>query len=102
MRQLLSMEPNHFLLEIPNLLDEKFYASELFVTLKSLAAFMAKDPCDYRTMDDTTLKEFRIWTIQKACDPEISVHSRQVAKNWFHVIEELSEERNKILEELFQ
>lgn len=96
------MEPNQLLLEIPNLLDDDFYAPELFITLKYLVNFLAKDPCDYRTADDTTLGEFRTWAIQRACDPEISVHARQVAKNWFYIIEELTETREKVLSELFQ
>jgi len=96
------MEPNHLLLEIPNLLDDDFYASELFVTLKYIANFMAKDPCDYKEQDDKKLGEFRVWTIQRACDPEISSSAREVAKNWFHIVEQLADERKKILKELLQ
>lgn len=96
------MEPNHLLLEIPNLLDDDFYAPELFVTLKYLVNFMAKDPCDYEEVDDNKLGEFRVWSIQRACDPDISADAREVAKNWFHVIEQVADERKKIREELFQ
>lgn len=96
------MEPNHLLLEIPNLLDDDFYAPELFVTLKGIARFMAKDPCDYEETDDHKLGEFRVWTIQKACDPDISSQAREVAKNWFHIVEELADERKKILKDLLQ
>ncbi|MFT6068212.1 MAG: hypothetical protein ACJAT2_002926 [Bacteriovoracaceae bacterium] len=96
------MEPNTLLLEIPNLLDDDFYAPELFITLKYLVNFMAKDPCDYRSEDDNTLGEFRTWTIQRACDPEISPNAREVAKNWFHILEELAAERKKIIKDLYQ
>jgi hypothetical protein len=96
------METNTLLLEIPNLLDDDFYAPELFITLKYLVTFMAKDPCDYRAEDDSTLSEFRTWTIQKACDPIVSRVARGVAKNWFHVLEELAASRKKILKELYQ
>jgi hypothetical protein len=95
------MEPNTLLLEIPNLLDDDFYAPELFINLKSLANFMAKDPCDYIREDDKSLSGFRTWTIEKACDPEISPSAREVAKNWFHVLEELAVERKKIIKDLF-
>ena len=63
---------------------------------------MAKDPCDYEESDDHELGEYRVWIIQKACDPEISASAREAAKNWFHVIEEVADHRKKIIKELLQ